>query len=130
MLVFWFLCYKRRYLADYILASLMVLEIMFAFYPNQMNHDSIAQNVLDIHFLRFLAFAVGWPLDISVNISVGLCLFVGITALYDRPLELATVVTFMVQIFISILAVFSMIMLVISIAKINEQRRAAHLSHI
>ena len=130
MIVFWFLCYKRRYLADYIFSLLMVLEIMFAFYPNQMNHDSIPQNVLDIHFLRFLAFAVGWPLDITAVISVGLCLFVGITALYDRPLEFDTVLTYIVQIFASILAGFSMMMLVISIAKINEQRRTANQSHV
>ena len=95
MLVILCLAYKRRYLADYIFSMNCILDVVLSFYPNQTNHDLTSQDVLDIHFLRFLAFSCAWSFDIAMGVLVvAVHLFVGITAVYDRALDLPTISTY------------------------------------
>ena len=121
MIVILCFAYKRRNLADYIFSMNCLLDVMLSFYPNQTNHDLTSQDVLDIHFLRFLAFSCAWSFDIAMGVLViGVHLFIGITAVYDRPLDLPTISTYILQLIGAFLTAVLLNMLVILVSRINE----------
>ena len=65
-----------------------------------------------------------------LTFSVGVNLFVGITAMYDRPLDATTVVLYIFLIATNFFGNLILNMLVVQVAKMNEQRKLANDSHI
>ena len=81
--------------------------------------------------IYYLAFSNGWLLDaIILTSSVCVNLFIGTTVLYNRPLDSPTVILYILIAVTSFFAEVLMNILVIQVAKMNEQRKLANDSHI
>ena len=125
------LSYKRLYLADYFFTLNCVVSVGLAFHPNQKNHDAHSMDVVIYHFVLYLTYSNAWLWDMFVAVtSIAINLFVGITVLYDRPLDVSTVATYTGLLLVCFLTTVILNMLVILIARVNAQRRLAHESHI
>lgn len=125
------LCFKWRYLADYLYPLLTGMLFFTAFNLSERIHDSDAVDIGYLWLILYLTISNAWLTDaILCTVSYGVNIFIGINVAYERPLTLQKVVfLFCLTVLCFFLSIF-MNMLVILVARLNERRQLANKSHI
>ena len=79
----------------------------------------------------YLSMSNAWLVDIIIgSLSFAINLFLGITVVYNRPLDRRTAIFFTIMTILCFLTGVLLNMIVILVARLNERRRLANESHI
>ena len=123
--------YKRRYITDCFYTLQCLPFMVYAFHPNQIYHDRSSLELTTWHLTIYIAFSNAWLFDsVILAISFSVHLNVGTTLMYNRSLDGSDVLFNIIMAAFGFISSVCINMIVNLVAKMNEQKRIAHESHV